>query len=94
MATFLKFMRDYGLFLMVIAGLALLGTSILSLIAGNGIIYLTYFFVIIVHLIQIFDFFINTTLLLQMVGWALLAEIAIWSFSAVRMVYEFFKGTH
>lgn len=84
-----NFAKKYALWTLITVGISLTFGAVVNLIHWE---FLTGFFSIIIHLINIFDFWVNVPLLITLVGVVIFMESAYWFFRGIYWVVEFFGG--
>lgn len=89
MNSILNFIKHNSLILLTIAGLGVLGTAVNNLVPWQ---YLTYFFVILRHLINLIDFIIPTNHLIAAMGAGLAVAMALWSYKGYIWIVEWYKN--
>lgn len=88
MNNILNFIKHNSLILLTIAGLGVLGTAVNNLVPWQ---YLTYFFVILRHLIKLIDFIIPNNHLIAAMTAGLAAAMALWSYKGYIWIVEWYK---
>jgi len=89
MNNILNFIKNNSLILLTITGIVALGTALNNLVPWQ---YLTYFFVILRHLIQLIDFIIPANQLIAVIGAGLSVALALWSYKGYIWIIEWYKN--
>jgi len=85
----IKFIKTNALIAAMIVALATLGVTINTLVPWE---WLTALFVIIRRLLLMFDFIIDTSVLINLIGIALSLKIALWAYQGTIVVIDWFKN--
>lgn len=84
-----KWLKSAGLAIVILTGLYGLAQAVYAILDPT---WLVIFFAVLRRALLPFDFFFNTTLLLQLLGYYFVAWSAIWVLKAYIYVAHFFKS--
>jgi len=86
----IKLLKQVGFIPLIMIALVAVGFTINSLI-GSNIIYLTYFFALLRDVIMLFDFMIDTTTLMTLVGLSFSLIVGYQVYKITLFVLKYFK---